>query len=42
MERNNAQSELIDLGTASELTLGANGNLSDFVREIPQMGIEDE
>lgn len=42
MERNNEQLELIDLGAVSEQTLGAKGDLSDFVREIPQTGISDD
>lgn len=42
MERENEQQNLVDLGAASEQTLGAKGNLSDFVREIPGTGISDD
>lgn len=42
MERDNEQLELVELGTASEQTLGAKGDLSDFVREIPSTGISDD
>jgi hypothetical protein len=43
MERENEQAKLVDLGTASEQTLGAKGDLSDFVREIPgTTGISDD
>lgn len=42
MERDNEQLGLVELGAASEQTLGAKGNLSDFVREIPTTGISDD
>lgn len=42
MERDNEQRELVDLGTASDQTLGAKGDLSDFVREIPTTGISED
>ena len=42
MERDNEQLEPIELGTASEQTLGAKGDLSDFVREIPATGLSDD
>lgn len=42
MERDNQQLELVELGAASEQTLGAKGDLTDFVREIPNTGISDD
>ncbi len=42
MERDNENTVLVELGTASEQTLGAKGDLSDFVREIPATGISDD
>lgn len=42
MKRDNKQLDLIDLGKAGEQTLGAKGNLSDFVREIPSTGISED
>jgi hypothetical protein len=42
MERDNEPLELVDLGSVSEQTLGAKGNLSDFVRDIPTTGISDD
>lgn len=42
MERDNEQHVLIDLGAASEQTLGADGRFSDLVGEIPQTGISDD
>jgi hypothetical protein len=42
MERHNKQRPLVTLGSASRRTLGAKGNLSDFVREIPSTGISDD
>lgn len=34
--------ELIDLGEASLATLGAKGFSTDFVREIPVLGINED
>lgn len=34
--------DVIDLGVASEETLGGDGELPDFVREIPQTGLSDD
>jgi hypothetical protein len=42
MERDKKQPALIELGQAVRLTLGAKGDLSDFVREIPSTGISDD
>ena len=42
MKRDKKQAELVNLGAVSEQTLGAKGNLSDFVREIPTTGISDD
>jgi hypothetical protein len=42
MERDNEQHRLIDLGTASEQTLGAAGRFSDLVGEIPKTGISED
>lgn len=42
MERKIEQAELVDLGAASEQTLGADGYSIDFVRELPKTGISDE
>lgn len=42
MNRDNDQAELIELGAASEQTLGADGYSIDFVRELPKTGISDE
>ena len=39
MDREN---DVIELGVASETTLGADGQLPDFVREIPQTGLADD
>lgn len=36
------EDDVIDLGVASETTLGADGELPDFVREIPQTGLSDD
>ncbi|GAA4824331.1 hypothetical protein GCM10023232_22650 [Sphingosinicella ginsenosidimutans] len=36
------EDDVIDLGVASETTLGADGQLPDFVREIPQTGLSDD
>lgn len=42
MERKSEQPALVELGAASKQTLGAKGDLSDFVREIPSSGISDD
>ena len=42
MKRNKPQTGLTELGRAARLTLGAKGDLSDFVREIPGTGIGDD
>jgi hypothetical protein len=45
MERDTEQHELIELvelGAASEQTLGGEGYSIDLVREIPKTGISDE
>lgn len=42
MERDKEQLELVELGAASAQTLGAKGELTDFVREIPNTGISDD
>lgn len=42
MERDNQEHELVELGAASEQTLGADGYSIDFVRELPKTGISDE
>lgn len=42
MERDTKRREPIDLGPASERTLGAKGYSTDLVREIPQLGIGDD
>ncbi len=42
MERDNQQHELIELGAASEQTLGAEGTSFDLVREIEPAGISDD
>ncbi len=42
MERDNQQHDLIDLGSASEQTLGATGRFPDLVGEIEQTGISDD
>jgi hypothetical protein len=42
MERDKDQQALIDLGAASEQTLGADGYSFDLVREIPKTGISDD
>lgn len=36
------EDDVIDLGVASETTLGGDGKLPDLVREIPEMGLSDE
>lgn len=36
------EDDVIDLGVASEETLGGDGELPDFVREIPQTGLSDD
>lgn len=36
------EDDLIDLGVASEETLGGEGQMPDFVREIPQTGLSDD
>lgn len=38
----NREDELIDLGVASEETLGGEGKMPDLVREIPETGLSDE
>lgn len=38
----NREDEVIELGAASETTLGGAGLLPDFVREIPQTGLADD
>lgn len=38
----NREDELIDLGVASEQTLGGEGKMPDLVREIPETGLSDE
>lgn len=42
MVRDIEQSELIDLGAVSAQTLGAEGELTDFVRAIPKTGISED
>lgn len=43
MEREQArQEELVDLGAASEATLGADGKLIDFVGMMDQWGISND
>lgn len=42
MERNNEQHRLIELGAASEQTLGADGYSFDLVREIKPTGISED
>ena len=42
MEREKEQQELIDLGAASEQTLGAEGRYFDLVGEIPPTGLSDD
>ncbi len=36
------EDDVIDLGVASEETLGGEGQMPDFVREIPQTGLSDD
>jgi hypothetical protein len=36
------EDDVIDLGAASEQTLGGDGKLPDLVREIPETGLSDE
>ncbi|MDF2381756.1 benenodin family lasso peptide [Nostoc ellipsosporum NOK] len=36
------EDDVIDLGVASEETLGGDGKLPDLVREIPETGLSDE
>lgn len=36
------EDDVIDLGVASEETLGGEGQLPDFVREIQQTGLSDD
>jgi hypothetical protein len=38
----NREDDVIDLGLASEETLGGEGQMPDFVREIPQAGLSDD
>jgi hypothetical protein len=38
----NREDDVIDLGVASEATLGGEGEMPDFVREIPQTGLSDD
>lgn len=38
----NREDELIDLGVASEETLGGAGKMPDLVSEIPETGLSDE
>ena len=42
MERDNELLSPIELGVASEQTLGAEGRFSDLVGEIPPTGISDD
>jgi len=42
MERDNERQALVDLGSASEQTLGAEGYSFDLVREIPLTGISED
>jgi hypothetical protein len=42
MDRDYEQRELVDLGSASEQTLGGEGYSADLVREIPKTGISDD
>jgi hypothetical protein len=42
MERDNELQPLVDLGAASEQTLGAEGYSFDLVREIPKTGISED
>ena len=42
MKRDTKQRELIDLGPASEQTLGGKGTSTDLVREIPALGISND
>lgn len=42
MERDSEQRDLIDLGPASEQTLGSEGEATDLVRYIPKTGISDD
>ncbi|MDC7810942.1 benenodin family lasso peptide [Sphingomonas koreensis] len=36
------EDDVIDLGVASQETLGGEGTMPDFVREIPQTGLSDD
>ncbi|PCD03346.1 hypothetical protein COC42_02815 [Sphingomonas spermidinifaciens] len=36
------EDDVIELGVASEETLGGEGQMPDFVREIPQTGLSDD
>jgi len=38
----NREDDVIDLGVASEETLGGDGQLPDFVREMQQTGLSDD
>jgi hypothetical protein len=38
----NREDDVIDLGVASEETLGGDGQLPDLVREIPQTGLSED
>lgn len=38
----NREDDVIDLGVASEETLGGDGQLPDFVREMQQAGLSDD
>ena len=42
MEREYEQTGLIDLGAASDQTLGREGRFPDLVGEIPAAGISEE
>lgn len=42
MERDTERQELVDLGAASEQTLGADGKYIDFVRDLETTGISDD
>jgi hypothetical protein len=38
----NREDDVIDLGIASEATLGGEGKMPDLVREIPETGLSDD
>lgn len=42
MEREHEAHPLVELGAASERTLGADGYSFDLVREIPKTGISED